>query len=85
MTNHTDGWETHYNWGDEFTKERGWRRRWVHSPTATTTNVLGKPVEASDRGYYEISYWPPGWGDQRDWLTTGYMRIVPDPLEETVT
>jgi hypothetical protein len=82
--NHTDGWETHYNWGKEFEKERGWRRRWVHSPTATTTNVLGKVVEASDRGYYEISYWPTGWQGQEDWLTTGYMRIVPDPLEETV-
>ena len=78
--NHEDGWETHYFWGKEFSPQRGWRRRYVNDPNATTTNVVGGPPKP---GYYEISYWPEGW-ETKQWLETGYMRIVPDPLE-TVT
>jgi len=78
--NHTDGWETHYNFGEVFEKQRGWRRRWVRDPTSNVTNALGEPITPANAGYYEISYWPEGWGD-RDWRETGYMRIVPDPLE----
>jgi hypothetical protein len=80
--NHLDGWETHYSWNhsEPFKPSRGWRRRYVSDPTATTTNVIaGEP----NPGYFEISYWPKGWtgpGTEK-WLETGYMRIVPDPLE----
>lgn len=74
--NHDDGWETH------FPGVQGhhtyWRRRYVSDPSATTTNVLAGPPNP---GYFEISYWPDGWDKQRGWLDTGYMRIVPDPLE----
>ena len=83
--NHTDDWETHYNWDREFTKQRGWRRRWVLDPKVETTNLIGEPFAASNAGYYEISYWPTGWKGSEDWLKTGYMRIVPDPLEETAS
>jgi hypothetical protein len=78
--NHTDGWETHYRWGKEFKKARGWRRRYVKDPRATTTRVIaGDP----DPGYYEISYWPEGWS-RKEWLESGYMRIHPDPLDTFV-
>lgn len=83
FVNHASGWETHYSWGPgEFKPHRGWRRRYVPDPTATTTNVI---VGAPNPGYTEISYWPEGWGDPEtgtcaEWLRTGYMRIVPDPL-----
>jgi hypothetical protein len=80
--NHVDGWETHYNWkvSEPFKKSRGWRRRYVTDSSVKTTRALGDdPVD--ERGYYEISYWPEGWGSN-DWLTTGYMRIVPDHLEQ---
>lgn len=79
FVNHKDGWETHYSWSqrDEFKPSRGWRRRYVNDPNATTTNVIaGEPKP----GYYEISYWPDGWS-HKEWLDSGYMRIVPDPLE----
>lgn len=77
--NHLDGWETHYSWhGAEFKANRGWRRRYVSDPSATTTNVI---AGAANPGYYEISYWPDGWEKARKWLDTGYMRIVPDPLD----
>lgn len=79
--NHTDGWETHYNWNqrEPFKPYRGWRRRYVSDPSASTTRVIvGEP----DNGYWEIGYWPEGWGarsmEERD---RGYFRIVPDPLE----
>ena len=82
--NHKDGWQTHYSWPgrDPFAPVKGWRRRWVADPAAKTTNVIGKELSAENAGYYEISAWPTSWGEKRrDWLTTGYMRIVPDPLE----
>jgi hypothetical protein len=79
--NHSDGWQTHYNWSqDKPPPARGWRRRYVSDPAASTTNVIaGEP----NPGYYEISYWPEGWSGPgtKDWLATGYMRIVPDPLD----
>lgn len=36
-----------------------------------------------DNGYYEISYWPEGWSDERTKadLERGYYRIVPDPFD----
>lgn len=83
--NHEDGWETHYTFGHEkeFVPQRGWRRRWVEDPKAKTTNAIGEGVSETNAGYYEISYWPEGWGSptNNDWLKTQYMRIVPDPLE----
>jgi hypothetical protein len=79
--NHTDGWETHYSRRDgEIKACRGWRRRYVSDPAAKTTNVIAGPPNP---GYFEISYWPEGW-KQKEWLDTGYMRIVPDPLEALV-
>jgi len=80
--NHKDGWETHYNYdlSKPFKASRGWRRRYVSEPEATTTNVIaGDP----NPGYFEISYWPEGWtGDRtKEWLSSGYMRVVPDPLD----
>lgn len=78
--NHEDGWETHYGLRGEL-PARGWRRRYVSDPSTTTDRVvLGEP----NPGYYEISYWPEGWNTPAtaDWLSTGYMRIVPDPLDQ---
>lgn len=79
--NHKDGWETHYRWDyrEPFKRCRGWRRRYVSDPGATTTNVIaGK----SNPGYYEISYWPESWGGRAEkWKDDGYMRVVPDPLD----
>ena len=79
--NHKDGWETHYNWNlsQPFTPSRGWRRRYVTDPTASTTNQIGAD-DPAHRGYYEISDWPEGWNKALGWLQSGYMRIVPDPL-----
>lgn len=77
--NHSDGWETHYS-ASPVLPVRGWRRRYVPDRTATTTNVIaGEP----NPGYYEISYWPSGWDQPgtKDWLATGYMRIVADVLD----
>lgn len=80
--NHKDGWETHYSWkpGEPFKPYRGWRRRYVQDPTAKTTNVI---VGAPNPGYFEISYWPESWGEaqKKKDLSSGYMRIVPDPLD----
>lgn len=66
--NHEDGWETHYNWkqGEPFTAQRGWRR-------------------LRREGGFDISYWPEGWGDPKtgrcaEWLSNGYMRIVPEEV-----
>lgn len=72
--NHKDGWETHYTWGSEpaFLPKRGWRRRYVGNPNV----LVGEP----NPGYYEISYWPEGW-KTKEWLDSGYMRIVSDPLD----
>lgn len=82
FVNHKDGWETHYGWkrGEPFAVQRGWRRRYVEDPSAITTNVIAGPPRS---GYYEISYWPDGWGDPKtgkcaEWLSSRYMRIVPD-------
>lgn len=73
--NHKNGWETHYSWDwrEPFAVHRGWRRRYV----------------SGDPGYYEISYWPEGWGSRdagrcAQWLKNGYVRIVPDLLTEVV-
>ncbi len=76
---HVDGWETHYSLHGDL-PARGWRRRYVEDAGALTTNVIaGDP----NPGYYEISHWPESWTGRHtaDWLSTGYMRIVPDPLE----
>lgn len=74
FVNHKDGCETHYSAG----KRRGWRRRYVSDPEVTTTRILfGEP----DPGYFEVSYWPEGWDKQRGWIDSGYMRVVPDPLD----
>lgn len=73
---HKDGWETHYTWANQ-QPCRAWRRRYVSDPNATTTNVVAGPPNP---GYFEISYWPEGWS-KKEWLETGYMRIVSDPLE----
>lgn len=70
--NHVDGWETHYSTGNR----RGWRRRYVSDPSATTTNVIAGP---QNNGYFEVSYYPEGFPPT--WLETGYMRIVPDPFD----
>lgn len=79
--NHKDGWETHYTWkhGEPFKAVRGWRRRWVADPNAKTNRGIGHV----DSGYYEISYWPESWNKPtpEEWLVSGYMRIVPDPLD----
>lgn len=77
--NHQDGWQTHYDLSGTV-PVRGWRRRYVEDASAKTTNVIGGPANP---GYYEISYWPTGWVSPgcADWLSSGYMRIVPDPLE----
>lgn len=83
--NHKDGWETHYSWWKKpFAPVRGWRRRWVEDPNATTTRSVGEKPNPRNAGYYEISYWPEGWAGQEKWKDTGYMRVVPDPLEVTV-
>lgn len=75
--NHNDGWETHYTLHRGGLPVRGWRRRYVSDPNAATDRVIaGEP----DPGYYEISYWPESWGN-RKWRETGYMRIIPDPLD----
>lgn len=91
--NHKDGWETHYHWtsedikamsdGKPFISKRGWRRRWVDDPQAKTTRSVGAQVAPDNAGYYEISYWPPGWGAQtaEGWKDSGFMRVVPDPLD----
>lgn len=79
--NHKDGWETHYSWGAEFKPARGWRRRWVNDPNVNTTRSVGLAPGPDNAGYYEISAWPDGWKGHESWLDTGYMRIVPDPLE----
>lgn len=64
--NHEDLWETHYNWDQRnpFAAHRGWRR-------------------LRREGGFDISYWPEGWGDPTtgkcaEWLTSGYMRIIPE-------
>ena len=72
--NHTDGWETHYG-----SSEVGWRRRYVSDPTASTTNVIAGPAH---NGYYETNRFPDGF--PREWLETGYFRVVPDPLMPVV-
>ena len=70
--NHKDGWETHYSSIDG----PGWRRRYVSDPEAKTTNVIvGEP----NPGYFEVSYMPDGF--PKAWLESGYMRVVPDPLQ----
>ena len=81
--NHKDGWETHYSWKPQepFKLSRGWRRRWVADPAVNTTRSVGQRPAPENAGYYEISYWPDGWEKQKNWLDTGYMRIVPDPLD----
>jgi hypothetical protein len=85
--NHKDGWATHYSWkrGEPFKPSRGWRGRWVADPAATTARNFGQKPTPENAGYYEISYWPEGWTqvETREWLSSGYMRIVPDPLEAT--
>jgi hypothetical protein len=73
FVNHQDGWETHYSWTikdteNGFKPKKGWRRKAKQSQ------------DGNGPGWY-ISYWPEGWG-KRDWLETGYMVIVPDPLEQ---
>src|SRR5262245_57993907 len=62
FVNHDDGWETHYSWDrrEPFKAHRGWRRRWVEAPEATTTRSIGEKVSSENAGYYEISYWPEG-------------------------
>lgn len=44
----------------------------------------GQPVRGWRRksvdGGFLISYWPDAWSN-KEWLETGYMKIVPDPLE----
>lgn len=75
--NHTDAWETHYTWdrSKPFAPARGWRRRWVVDKTASTSRGIGH----HDPGYWEISYWPEGWGERsKSDLAKGYFRIVPD-------
>lgn len=79
--NHQDIWQTHYswNWREPFTPARGWRRRWVDDPQSKNTRGAG------ENGYFEISYWPQGWGEgTENWINDGYMRIVPDPLETPI-
>lgn len=77
FVNHKDGWQTHYTFSNHSVPVRGWRRRYVSDASATTDRVmLGDP----NPGYYEISFWPESWGE-KDWLETGYMRLVPDPLD----
>lgn len=82
FVNHQDGWETHYTWTDD-KPVKGWRRRWVEDPTAQTTRVFNAEVDPSNAGYYEISYWPSGWGDEKTENQNGYFRIVPDPMGES--
>jgi len=72
--NHKDGWETHYGLGAK-PSVKGWRRRYVSDPTATTTNVIAGP---ENNGYFEVSEFPDSFPKQ--WLENGYMRVVPDPL-----
>lgn len=85
FVNHKDGWETHYSWNpaQSFKPSRGWRRRYVTDPNAQTTNQIGAD-DPEHRGYFEISYWPEGWNSPRtkEWLNSGYMRVVPDPLDK---
>lgn len=79
--NHKDGWETHYSFFRETPPVRGWRRRYVSDTSADTTRVIAGP---DDPGYWEISYWPEGWDSPsaKKGLTSGYYRIVPDPLDK---
>jgi len=66
---HSDGWDTHYRILPNGSMSKGWRRKYYPvSPNSDTS------------GYFEISYWPEDW-KQTHWLETGYMRIVPDPLD----
>lgn len=73
-------WETHYSFPDgKALPVRGWRRRYVSDQTVSTTRVIVGPA---DNGYYEISYWPEGWGAAAEAdLARGYYRVVPDPLD----
>jgi len=77
-TGFCDGWQTHYTLGSNELPVRGWRRRYVSDAGVDTTRVI---AGYEDNGYYEISYWPEGWDRWRNWLETGYMRLVPDPLD----
>lgn len=70
--NHTDGWETHYSPGST----NGWRRRYVSDPEAKTTNVIAGPPNP---GYFETNHFPKGF--PKDWLKTGYFRVVPDLMQ----
>lgn len=77
---HLDNWITFYDLKEVPLPARGWRRRYVSDPAAKTDRIIeGDP----DPGYYEISFWPTDWTrpSTKDWLKTGYMRIVPDPLD----
>lgn len=67
--NHTDGWQTHYG-----SQLPGWRRRYVSDSSASTTNVIAGP---ENNGYYETNRFPDGF--PKEWLETGYFRVVPDP------
>lgn len=44
--------------------------------------VRGWRRQHSEKGF-NISYWPEGWDGPgcADWLSSGYMTIVPDPLD----
>jgi hypothetical protein len=66
FVNHKDGWETHYSWAHGESFEP--HRGWRRRRT--------------EKGF-DISYWPEGWNTPgcADWLSSGYMTIVPDPLE----
>jgi hypothetical protein len=61
--NHTDGWETHYNFNSRapFTQVEGWRVSHPHKRNDGTPEILvEKPVES----------WPP------EWLTGGKYKVV---------
>lgn len=69
--NHKDGWQTHYHTlSTKSISTRGWRRKEV-------------PETPERSRHFLISYWPESWSDPRcqNWLESGFMVIVPDPLE----
>lgn len=60
--NHTDKWETHYNFGKEFKMAWGWRVSYPHKRGDTAgiwveAPVPGSPVEWFKTGYAKVKEW----------------------------
>jgi hypothetical protein len=56
--------------------QNGWETQYYFRERQPVRSWRRKRVD----GGWLISHWPDGWRDKK-WLETGYMKIVPDPLE----